>query len=72
MRQHFDPKVFPNRIIFVDLNSVPPVEKMNCLECGRLVERMWKNDELCESCYGKWQKAFREAWARERFGLKPT
>lgn len=68
MARHFDPDVFDNRVIVVDTNSDPPVERMNCLRCGKLVERLHKYDELCRGCYSKWEKAFRERWLRERFG----
>jgi len=34
MRYCFDPKLFPDRVIVIDVDARPPVEKMNCPECG--------------------------------------
>ncbi len=68
MHRRFDPRIFKNRVIVVDTNSSPPVERMNCLRCGKLVSRLYKYDELCKSCYTKWEDEFREEWIRERFG----
>jgi len=68
MGRRFDPEVFKGRVIVVDTNSNPSVERMNCLRCGKLVARLYKYDELCRECYSKWEKDFRERWLRERFG----
>jgi hypothetical protein len=67
MPLHFDPRKFPERVIFVDTTTLPPTEKMNCLGCGRLTETLWKNDELCYSCYEKWSARVARAWVKTRF-----
>jgi len=68
MGRHYDPDIFDNRVIVVDITTHPPSESMNCIGCGRLVRELYKYDELCWACYAKWQKAFREHWVRNRFG----
>lgn len=70
MLRRFDPQNFPNRVIVVDMNTDPPAELMNCLGCGRLVRKLYKYNELCKSCYGKWEKSFREQWLKTWFGSK--
>ena len=68
----FTPKNFPTRVIVIDLNEQPPLERMNCLGCGTLVEALWHNDTLCETCFEKWSERYsrrkpksRKAKARE-------
>ena len=68
MARHFDPEVFDNRVIVVDMTTHPAAEFMNCIGCGRLVSELYKYDELCGSCYARWRKAFSEGWVRLRFG----
>ena len=64
----FDPQMFPDRIIIIDLNA--GTEKMNCLGCGRLAEQLEKKDELCADCYQKWSMDFCDRWCAERFGKR--
>ncbi len=64
----FDPQIFPNRTILIDTTIQPPAEKMDCVACGRLSEKLYKCRELCSGCYEKWEERFREAWIRTRFG----
>ena len=68
MRYCFDPKLFPDRVIVIDLNTRPPREQMNCTECGRMVEQLFQDFELCQQCYQKWSVEFCERWLRSRFG----
>ena len=68
MRLNCDPKVFPDRVIVVDLTMRPPVEKVNCLGYGSVAAELFKNAELCWTCYCEWSKKFTEQWLKERFG----
>ena len=69
MFKRFRPERNEGRIITVDMNHERPVEKMNCLGCGKLVERLWKCDELCEECYDEWSVESAKHWVAERFGF---
>ena len=64
MELTFDPKTFPNRMIFIDTNLQPKVEKMNCLGCNRMVEKLGKAEQLCSACYEQWRRQFRERWVK--------
>jgi hypothetical protein len=65
---HFIPSRFPNRLIFIDLNTSPPTEKMNCLSCRKLVGALWKNDEFCWECYERWSAGLAREFLGARFG----
>jgi len=68
MRYCFDPKLFPDRVIVIAVDARPPVEKMNCTECGKMVAELFKDFELCRSCYETWSPKFCKEWLRSRFG----
>lgn len=70
MALKFDPQQFPDRVIVVDAAVTPPVETMNCLGCGKMTGRLFRNDELCEDCYRKWSIEFCREWVRVRFGTR--
>ena len=52
----------------IDLDA--GTEKMNCLGCGGLVERLERNDELCSGCMKKWSIEFCREWCSSRFGKR--
>ena len=68
MARRFDPRMFEERVIVVDLNVNPPLERMNCVMCGRMVEELWMDFDVCRACYESWSVGFCEEWLRARFG----
>ena len=67
----YDPKDYPNRVIIIDETTHPPTVKMNCVSCGKPVEFLYRNNELCEGCYKEWSLKVGREWLRMRFG-NPT
>lgn len=68
MEFRFDPKLFQDRIIVVDLDA--GCEKMDCLGCGAMVGELFKNGELCWACYRRWSAVFTDRWLEQRFGAE--
>ena len=68
MRYRFSPKAFPDRVIVIDATVCPPTEKMDCTECGKMVEELYQDFEFCQNCYRKWSAQFCKEWLRSRFG----
>jgi hypothetical protein len=66
MTPYFSPSSFPTSIIVTDLAS--GTSKVDCLGCGKLVETLRKNEELCGQCYETWPTRFAACFLKVKFG----